>query len=230
MKTFIITGSMVAAVLVLAVSKSSAQIAAWDVSGSGSPAVATLTATTSDPNLSAAPVLGRVDVGMTAAANSFNSSNWDITATLATNDNYITFSVSAAAGYQLNMTSLSYAMNGSNTAPGTDQWGFSTDGGVTWTMEDPFNMHQPAVSSLSNWDFADVSATSVEFRFWAYGTNSIIGATSSIGGTTRINNIAGNDLILNGTVTAVPEPSTLTMIGLGMVGMLAFARRRFSRS
>ena len=124
MKTFIITGSMVAAVLVLAVSKSSAQIAAWDVSGSGSPAVATLTATTSDPNLSAAPVLGRVDVGMTAAANSFNSSNWDITATLATNDNYITFSVSAAAGYQLNMTSLSYAMNGSNTAPGTDQWGF----------------------------------------------------------------------------------------------------------
>ena len=44
------------------------------------------------------------------------------------------------------------------------------------------------------------------------------------------NNIAGNDLILNGTVTAVPEPSTLTMIGLGMVGTLAFARRRFSRS
>jgi PEP-CTERM motif-containing protein len=230
MNKFIITGSMVMAVLVLAASRSSAQIAAWDVQGTGSPAVVTLAATTFDPNLSAAPVLGRVDVGGTAAANSFNSSNWNITATLATNDNYLTFTVNAAAGYTLNMTSLSYAMNGSNTAPGNDQWGFSSDGGATWTMEPTFNVHNPQVSSLSNWDFADVSVTSVEFRFWAYGTNSIAGGTSSIGGTTRINNIAGNDLILNGTVTAVPEPSTLSMIGLGLFGMLAFARRRFSRS
>ena len=167
---------------------------------------------------------------MTAAVNSFNSSNWNITASLSTNDFYITFTVSAAAGYQLNMTSLDYAMNGSNTAPGTDQWGFSTDGGATWTMEDPFHVHNPQVSSVSNWDFADVSATSVQFRFWAYGTTSISGGTSSIGGTTRINNISGNDLVLNGTVSAIPEPSTLSLIGLGIVGMLAFSRRRFSRS
>jgi hypothetical protein len=86
-------------------------------------------------------------------------------------------------------------------------------------MENAFNLHQPQVATLSNWDFADVSATSVEFRFWAYGTNSIYNTTSLIGGTTRINNIAGNDLILNGTVTAVPEPSTLSMIGLGLFGM-----------
>lgn len=230
MNKFIITGSMVMAVLVLAASKSSAQIAAWDVSGHGSPVDVTLAASTSDPNLSSVPALGRVDVGASAAANSFSASNWNVTATLATNDNYFTFTVNAAAGFQLNMTSLSYAMNGSNTAPGTDQWGFSTDGGTTWTMENAFNVHNPQVSSLSNWDFADVSAPSVEFRFWAYGTSSINAGVSASGGTTRINNIAGNDLILNGTVTAVPEPSTLSMIGLGLFGMLAFARRRFSRS
>ena len=230
MRKFIITGSLAVAVSLAVVASSSAQIAAWDVQGSGSPAVATLAATNSDPNLASVPSLGRVGIGGTAAANSFNSTNWNITATLATNNDYITFSVAAAAGYTLNMTSLDYAMNGSNTAPGTDQWGFSTDGGSTWTMEPVFNMKFAQQTATTNWDFADVSATSVEFRFWAYGTASINGGTAAVTGTTRINNVAGDDLVLNGTVTAVPEPSTLSLIAVGLFGMMVFARRRFSRN
>ena len=226
MKSIFLASVLVAGIASLA----SAQIVAWDVTGHGSPPDLTLAASSSDPNLASVPSLGRVGIGGTAAVNSFNSTNWNITATLATNNDYITFSVAAAAGYQLNMTSLDYAMNGSNTAPGTDQWGFSTDGGATWTMETPFNLHNPAVSALSNWDFADVSASSVEFRFWAYGNLSIVNGTAAVTGTTRIQNIAGNDLILNGTVTAIPEPSTLCLIGFGLAGMLAFSRRRFSRS
>ena len=232
MKRGILIASVVLASVLMAVSKSSAQqIVECDVSGHGSPVDATLAASGEAANLASVPSLGRVTTLATAAANSFNSTTWNITATLSTNTNYISFTVAPAAGYQLTLTSLDYAMNGSNTGPGTDQWGFSTDGGSTWTMESPFHVTYASVTSLSNWDFADVVATgSVELRFWAYGLTSINGGTSAANGTTRIQNITGNDLILNGTVAAVPEPSTLSLIGLGVVGLLAFSRRRFSRS
>jgi hypothetical protein len=230
MKKGIQVASMMLAAMVVVASKTSAQIAAWDVQGHGTPADTTLAASSSAANLTLAPSLSRVTVLGTPTGNSFNSTTWDLTAALATNTNYITFTATAAAGYQLNLTSLDYVMNGSGTAPGTDQWGFSTDSGATWIMETPFNMLNAAPTSSSSWNFTDVSASSVQFRFWAYGTTSINGGVPAAGGTTRIANITGNDLVLNGTVTAIPEPSTLTLIGLGFVGMLAFARRRFSRS
>lgn len=232
MNKFIITGSLAVAVSLAAVASSSAQIAAWDVQGHGSPIDVTLAATSSDPNLASIPSLARSGVTAGAAGNSFSASGWNTGATMDVTTNYFTVTLTPAAGYQLNLTSLDFNTCGSNTAPNNDAWGYSTDGGSTWTIETANTLTSNAVKSFT-WDFADFSsASSVEFRYWVWGTNAIVGtALSSVNGTTRIANLAGNDLVFNGTVTTVvPEPTTLSLIGFGIFGMVAFSRRRFSRS
>lgn len=232
MKRFIVVGAVMA-VVVMVGSKSSAQVAQWNVQGHGSPVDLSLSASNSDANLLAVPALTRVGPGIapSAAANSFSDLSNNTTATLNTNADYMTFTVAPAAGFQLNLTTLKWIMCGSNTAPGNGAWGFSSDGGATWSV-DQFAM--ALARNTNTFDFTDFSTTSsVEFRFWSWGTVSVNGGTSAKGGTVRIAQDQANnspELILDGTVTAIPEPSTLSLIGFGILGMLAFSRRRFSRS
>lgn len=223
----------IGALLILAASQVSAQVSAWDVAGQGTPFSATLNASSSDANLASTPVLSRGGGLLgNSAGNSFAATNWNNTATFDKDTSYFSFTVDPAGGYQVNLTTLQYVVNGSGTLPNTGQWGYSTDGGSTFTMQSTFTIPQPSQSALSTWDFTDFSSGSaVEFRFWAWGTTAINNANgASLGGSGRIQNITGNDLVLNGSLELVPEPSTLSLIGFGILGMVAFARRRFSRS
>jgi PEP-CTERM motif-containing protein len=227
MKKALLTLAIVA---VATVATRAQSVIAWDVSGDSSPA--TLTADGGiDPNLVTTTgfnTLSRVTLGDNAGANSYNSNNWNITNTFSQSTNYITFTLQPQSGFQVNLTSLDYAINGSNTAPGMGQWGYSTDGGVTFTLQSTFALTNPQPSALATWNFTDFSSTSaVEFRFWAFGATSINGGTATTSGTVRVANIAGNDLVLNGSVvSAIPEPTTIGLISLGLVGVVAFARRR----
>ena len=205
MKKFLVASVVVASVVILAASKSSAQtIAAWDVAGHGTPFDATLVAGTSDLNLSAVPSLGRVGVLGNSAGNSFGSTNWNNTASFDQNNSYISFTVTPTGGYQLNLADLRYSVNGSNTLPNQGQWGYS-DGGASFVLQSAFGIPFGG-GALATWNFADFSTVnSVEFRFWAWGTTSINGAaTSLIGGSGRIFDTTGNDLVLDGTTSAIP--------------------------
>lgn len=223
------------AVLILAAAQASAQVLAWDVQGSGTP-FSTLGATTIAANLDTTAglnLLTRTTVTGSSAGNSFASLNWNITSTFDETVNYIGFMLTPASGFELNLTSLDYAINGSNTAPNNGRWGYKIGAG-SFVFDTDFTMLQPAQTAFhvsSPWDFTDfTTASTVEFRFWVYGTTPIgTGAASATSGSARIANITGNDLVLNGSVTAVPEPSTISLIGLGVLGVLAFARRRSAR-
>jgi hypothetical protein len=232
MKKFLVASAVVAAMVVLGAFKSSAQIATWDVAGTGTPFLSSLVAGTSDGFLASVPSLTRGGGLLgNSAGSSFANTNWNNTATFNKDLSYMTFTVAATGGYQLNLTDLKYSINGSNTLPNQGQWGYSLDGGATFTMQPIFATSNIQLTSLSTWDFADFTTpNTVEFRFWAWGTVSASGAIGASSGSGRINNIAGSDLVLDGTTSAVPEPSTLSLIGFGILGMLAFSRRRFSRS
>lgn len=227
-KTMIVVGVLG---LTLGTTGARAQLLVWDVAGDSSPAELTADVLI-DSNLVLGPTyntLTRVGVIQNAGANSYNSRNWNLTSTFNENDNYISFKLEPVSGFQMTLTSLQYAINGSNTAPGTGRWGYRVGTGA-FTLQDPFSIPFTLSSSLSIWDFPDFTTDqTVEFRFWAYGSTSINGGTPSANGTVRIGNIAGNDLILNGSTEIIPEPSTAVLVALGLLGAYQFSRRRFNR-
>jgi hypothetical protein len=218
--------ALIASIFLATVAGVNAQLLTWDVQGvSGN--VTTLTANTTAADLettSGLNTLSRTTLVPAPAGNSFSSNTWNI-GTFNEATNYFSFSLTPTAGNQATFTNLQYHINGSNTAPGTGRWGYSVGGGA-FTLQDTFAITFTAPGSLATWDFEDFTTpSSVEFRFWASGATSISGITSANTGTVRISNIAGNDLVVNGSVAPIPEPTVVGLIIIGAAVAL-FARRR----
>jgi len=229
MKSLVRVVSCLIVGVVFLATQSSALIISWDVAGHGTPADPTLAASTyNQGDIANVPTLARVGLAGTATANAFNSNNsWNNTATFIEGNHYVDFFVTAD-GSPIVLQSLGYAVQLSASAPNQLTWGFSINGGAFTTTT--VTMTSASPSSLTTWTFGDTptvaSGQSVEFRMWVWGTTSASGvagnATSN--GTGRIANVSDGDLVLNYSV--IPEPSTITLIGLGLVGLLGFVRRR----
>jgi hypothetical protein len=210
-----------------------ANVLGWDLAGDNSPT--TKAAEVIDTNLNPSVTyntLSRTGLTLTTANNSFNSNNWNISNTFDQTSKYISFSLLPKSGYEMTLESLSYVMNGSNTAPGTGRWGFRIGTSESFTLQNTFAMAFALPSSSAVWDFTDFTTSDVvEFRFWVYGASSINGGVSASTGSVRIGNITGNDLVLNGSVTAVPEPSVSSLLlgGLfGLAGLRFLGRKRIN--
>lgn len=204
-------------------------ILAWDMEGDHSPTNLPADSVI-NPNLQVGTgtnTLFRFGLGVASANNGFNSNGWNISDTFKEHTNYIYFIVAPKPGYEMTLTDLRYAMWGSNTGPRNGRWGYRIGSG-SFVLQDPFT-NLLSTTTLATWDFPDFTTDqAVEFRYWAWGTLGIRpGNNSSSGGTVRIGNIAGDDLVLSGAV--IPEPSALPLIGIGLLGMWVFARRRFAR-
>jgi hypothetical protein len=220
-KTFV---TLLAGLVLAAGSVANAQILAWDVQGTGTSNNTGYPPGTTTANTTASG-LGRTTVQWVNTGNAFNSNTWNITNTFNEADNYIGFTIAPDSGYEITLTSLQFAMNGSNTAPAQGRWGYRIGSGSFNTFD--FTLASATPTSLTTWDFVDFTTSqTVEFRFWAFGTTSINGGTSGAGGTVRIANIAGNDLVLNGSVALIPEPSTYALIGLGLAALFFLRRRK----
>lgn len=211
----------------MAVTTQASVILAWDMSGQTGTQVSQV-ANVIDSNLDTSAgynTLTRVGLTPAAAGNSFNSSAWNTTATFTEGNKYLSFTLAPAPGYWITITSLQSTHNGSNTAPNTGRWGYRIGTG-SWVYESDWTV--TFAIATRTWDFADVSniVDPIEFRFWMYGTTSIAGGTSTATGTGRIANVAGNDLILNGSVTVIPEPGVFVLMAIGGLAILRFARRR----
>ncbi|MFP5436165.1 MAG: beta strand repeat-containing protein [Bacteroidia bacterium] len=149
-------------------------------------------------NLALAPVnatgteVTRTTITCQSTGNVFNSTTLNATATV--NDaSYIEFSVSAAAGNKLNLKSLYFFRQASNSAPSQLAIRYSTDGFATSNYVQYNAPATPTTGTYLNWDFADFSTPvggTVTFRLYPYGTQRADGTgASSNTGTFRIDDV-----------------------------------------
>lgn len=142
--------------------------------------------------------LTRNTITCTPFANAFNSTTLNNTATV-NNSSYVEFSVTADAGYQLNVASLSFFRQGSASAPNQLEIRYSTDGFATSTAwgAAPLTLTSPGATTV--WDFDDFTVASgvkLTFRIYPYGSQraDLSANTASAGASFRLDNV-----ILNGT-------------------------------
>lgn len=230
---------------VLAVGFSFAQaadIASWDIDGvdldDGTfDASFTLSADARDASLSAAELrLGAgVNPSTTAGQYGFKVSSSEEQTTLAeaiANDHYIEFFFTAATGYEVDLNSITFL--GQSSDSGADDVAFmsSVDGfaagdeidslsgisGSTGGFDTDSSGFGTGTITLADARYQNLS----EITFRLYGWN-----TSSGSGITYLRSLTGNDVVLDGTVSAVPEPATFALMAgwLGMVSLMLQRRR-----
>ncbi|MEO6686203.1 MAG: hypothetical protein ABIN24_09565, partial [Dyadobacter sp.] len=152
--------------------------------------------------------LTRSTITCAAFANAFNSTTLNNTATI--NDNsYIEFSVTANAGYSLDVASLSFFRQGSASAPNQLEIRYSTDGFATSTAWGAAPTTVTSPGATTTWDFNDFTVASgvkLTFRIYPFGKQraDLSANAASAGASFRIDNIK-----LNGNVIS-PMPVKLS--------------------
>ena len=146
----------------------------------------------------------RATMTCNAGGNVFNSTTLNNTASRIDNS-YIEFSITANTGYALNLTSLSFLRQGSNTAPNSLIVSYSTDAATfNSTRVDLGTSTTPAsIASLTltaPTAITTANGGTVTFRFYTFGTTSVNGGTASSGGTFRV-----DDVTLYGSVVSTSD-------------------------
>lgn len=148
-----------------------------------------------------------------------------------TDGDYLFFSLAPEAGNLMSLSSLDFNVRlpqaGWDAGSTRYVWQYKigngpyTDIGLPLALTGAYNTNGAAQPSL---DLSSIAALqnvigTVEFRMYAWGT----------GGQFVLGRLAGNDLALSGTVTAVPEPSRLLFLASGL-GLLGWRRSRLWRA
>lgn len=152
--------------------------------------------------------------GLTAsgALNSISSSGWSTGALDL--DDYYGFSLTIDSGFTLDLTSLHFAERRSGTGIRNFQVRASNDNFTTFSTV-VSEITVPDNTSTRDQDFAlslnDLTGT-IAFRIYGYNAE-------GTGGTWRLaNHSSEGGLVLNGSLTAVPEPTTIALISLAAAG------------
>jgi len=161
-----------------------------------------------DSNITASGIGRGAGITGSSAINRYSARSWSTGA--FDGDDYFTFTLDAKNGHEINFDSLVYTGQASGTGPTAFAFRSSLDGFTT-------NIGSPTATGTS----IDLSVPAyqhikepIEFRLYGY-------SASSAAGTFSVNNYT-----FNGTVTAVPEPNTLALVGIGSLLMLGNQRRK----
>lgn len=174
-----------------------------------------------DPNATGLNVTRSAGLNPSAAGNSISASGWDI-------GDYFSFGFDVSPGFFANLDSLEIGTRSSNSGPGTLELFYSGDGFTT-------SLGQTVqVGTLFSNTVIDLSGLTgltgpVEFRLTMLDTTSANGGTVASGGTMRIANyfdgVDTGGFRINGTISAVPEPTSFVALAVGAVAFTASRRR-----
>jgi len=182
-----------------------------------------------DPNIAAASLTLGAGVTGSANANRFGGSGWFNTGNtaggstfaeaLAGND-FIQFIVSPNAGFRFDATSLVFSWERSGTGPSSLTLRSSFDSFVS-------DIGSIAVlsASLTTGNSLNISGVSnvssaTTFRLYGFGGTSAAGT----GGFDTVSSTT--NVVFNGSVSAVPEPTSIALVCLAGCSSLSFANRR----
>ncbi|MGF1534508.1 MAG: IPT/TIG domain-containing protein [Bernardetiaceae bacterium] len=157
------------------------------------------------PNLTASTISR--GAGLTASNNAdrFNATNWALTniANAVSGNKYMEFTITPTAGYQFSVSSITINLQRSGTGPREVVLRSSVDGYAT-NLDGAKTIIDNTSTQSFTFTFAQAnSSTAITYRFymWAEAT----------GGSGGIGDGAGNDLVVNGTVTATGPPCTVSI-------------------
>jgi hypothetical protein len=231
-----------ACVIILAVPARADMIAGFDfsaIASGGNWGNSPLTPITSDPNTTIVGLTRGWTVGSgTSASFAWGGNNFSITATTEAAailaNNFTTLSLTAIPGYTLSLSDIpAYNIRHSATGPSTGIWQYQVDtqgwvdigSAITWgSVTTSAGNPEPLLSLSGISALQNVPAgIPVTLRCVTWGA-------TNVGGTWYFNEPTNHttapDLAVEGTVTAVPEPSALIALAMGGLCLLPFVRRK----
>jgi hypothetical protein len=209
-----------------------AQLASWNttpLAGNNVDAAATSLGT----NVDSAMLARGAGATVVSYNNTFamrNGNSADL-ATAISNDRYLSFTVDAGSGYALDVSSVFFRATSQDTTLTnirnwslfSDHTGFTTSD-VLSTLAVTGGGAAPATQTVDlSANTALQGVSSVEFRLYVWGLPNAAFAQNGIG--RAFGATLGDDLVVNGTTSVIPEPGMFALALLGFALLLRFRRK-----
>lgn len=206
-----------------------AQIVAWELSGANAVTSNPLAATNLGAGMASAQLTLGSGLTASSAIDTFGGSGFNSTslaAAIAANQ-YLSITFTPAAGQAVSLTAISLqsgvatAVTNFNAALLSSATGF-TAGDALYSYA--FGTASASLQTATLTGEAGLQGLTTATEFRLYGWRDVAGSS-----TFRFRSLSGNDVSIQGTVSAVPEPATWAGLA-GLLGLaVALGRRRKTR-